>query len=101
MSGAGRRCRRSQLLKSQLLIAFFSVRSDRLFCEQLAYKFLFRWFLDLAPEATPVRPKVLEALARTKYTTLVDVYDYVDVEEMRRYVERNGDQRTETATQQR
>jgi len=52
-------------------------------------------------EAAPVRPKVLEALARTKYTTLVDVYDYVDVEEMRRYVERNGDQRTETATQQR
>jgi hypothetical protein len=29
------------------------VRSDRLFCEQLAYNFLFRWFLDLAPEATP------------------------------------------------
>jgi transposase len=42
-----------QLLKSQLLIAFHSVRSDRLFCEQLAYNFLFRWFLDLAPEATP------------------------------------------------
>src|SRR6266568_4822562 len=40
-----------QLLKSQLLIAFYSVRSDRLFCEQLAYNFLFRWFLDLAPEA--------------------------------------------------
>jgi len=42
-----------QLLKSQLLIAFYSVRSDRLFCEQLAYNFLFRWFLDLAPEAAP------------------------------------------------
>jgi transposase len=40
-----------QLLKSQLLIAFYSVRSDRLFCEQLAYNFLFRWFLDLPPEA--------------------------------------------------
>ncbi len=47
-----------------------------------------------------VPPKVLEALARTKYTTLVEVYDYVDVEEMRHYVDRNGDQRTETAAQQ-
>jgi transposase len=40
-----------QLLKSQLLIALYSVRSDRLFCEQLQYNFLFRWFLDLEPEA--------------------------------------------------
>ena len=36
-----------RLLKSQLLIALFSVRSDRQFCEQLAYNLLFRWFLDL------------------------------------------------------
>ena len=36
-------------------------------------------------------PKVLESLARTKYTTLLDVYDYVDVEEMRRFLEPNGD----------
>ncbi len=41
-----------RLLKSQLLIALYSVRSDRLFCEQLHYNFLFRWFLDLEPEAT-------------------------------------------------
>ena len=47
-----------------------------------------------------VPPKVLEALARTKYTTLVEVYDYVDLEEMRHYVDRNGDQQTETAVQQ-
>jgi hypothetical protein len=38
-----------------------------------------------------VPPKVLEAMARTKYTTLVEVYDYVDVEEMRPFVEPNGD----------
>jgi len=44
------------LLKSQLLIALYSVRSDRLFCEQLHYNFLFRWFLDLAPEAEPFDP---------------------------------------------
>jgi IS5 family transposase len=30
-----------------LLIALFSVRSDRQFCEQLDYNLLFRWFLDL------------------------------------------------------
>jgi integrase len=41
-------------------------------------------------------PKVLEALARTKYKTLVEVYDHVDVDEMRAYVEANGDPRMET-----
>jgi len=36
-----------RLLKSQLLIALYSVRSDRQFCEQLDYNLLFRWFLDM------------------------------------------------------
>ncbi len=35
------------LLKAQVLIALYSVRSERLFCERLQYDFLFRWFLDL------------------------------------------------------
>lgn len=35
-----------QLLKSRLLIALYSVRSERLFCEQLAYNLLWLWFLD-------------------------------------------------------
>ena len=39
-----------RLLKSQLLIALYSVRSDRLFCETLEYHLLFRWFLDMDPE---------------------------------------------------
>lgn len=39
-----------RLLKSQVLIALYSVRSDRLFCEQLEYNLLFRWFLDLELE---------------------------------------------------
>src|SRR5580700_7270487 len=39
-----------RLLKAQLLIALYSVRSDRLFCEQLAYNMLFRWFLDMGLE---------------------------------------------------
>ena len=36
-----------RLLKAQILIALYSVRSDRLFCEQLGYNLLFRWFLDM------------------------------------------------------
>jgi len=36
-----------RLLKAQLLIALYSVRSDRLFCEMLEYNMLFRWFLDM------------------------------------------------------
>ena len=36
-----------RLLKASLLIALYSVRSDRLFCEMLDYNLLFRWFLDM------------------------------------------------------
>jgi transposase len=35
------------LLKAQLLIALYSVRSDRQFCERLDTDLLFRWFLDM------------------------------------------------------
>lgn len=35
------------LLKASLLMALFSVRSERQFCEQLGYNLLFRWFLDM------------------------------------------------------
>jgi hypothetical protein len=35
------------LLKASLLMALYTVRSERMFCEQLAYNLLFRWFLDL------------------------------------------------------
>lgn len=35
------------LLKASLLMALYSVRSERLFCEQLDYNLLFRWFLDM------------------------------------------------------
>lgn len=36
-----------QLLKSTLLIALYSIRSERQFCERLRYDLLFKWFLDL------------------------------------------------------
>ncbi len=35
-----------QLLKAWVLIALYSVRSERLFCEQLSYNLLWLWFLD-------------------------------------------------------
>jgi transposase len=35
-----------QLLKSRILMALYSVRSERLFCEQLGYNLLWLWFLD-------------------------------------------------------
>ena len=36
-----------RVLKSSVLIALYSVRSERAFCEQLDYNLLFRWFLDM------------------------------------------------------
>jgi transposase len=36
-----------RLLKSLVLMALYSARSDRHFCEQLDYNLLFRWFLDM------------------------------------------------------
>lgn len=35
------------LLKGSLLMALYTVRSERLLCEQLQYNMLYRWFLDL------------------------------------------------------
>lgn len=37
-----------RLLKAMLLIALYSVSSERMFCERLRYDFLFRWFLDMS-----------------------------------------------------
>ena len=39
------------LLKAQVLMALYSVRSERLFCERLRYDLLFRWFLGVGIDA--------------------------------------------------
>jgi transposase len=39
------------LLKSTVLMAMYSMRSERAFCERLNYDMLFKWFLDLAIDA--------------------------------------------------
>lgn len=36
-----------RLLKASLLMALYTVRSGRMFCEQLDYNLLFRWFLAM------------------------------------------------------
>jgi transposase len=41
------------LLKSCLLMARYSIRSERQFCERLRYDLLFKWFLDLNLEDEP------------------------------------------------
>ena len=38
------------LLKGSLLMALYSIRSERQFCERLRYDLLFKWFLDLNVE---------------------------------------------------
>jgi transposase len=35
-----------QLLKARVLTALYTIRSERLFCEQLSYNLLWLWFLD-------------------------------------------------------
>lgn len=45
-----------RLLKAMLLMALFSVRSERQFCEQLDYNLLFRWFLNMSAEEPGFHP---------------------------------------------
>jgi transposase len=47
-----------RLLKASLLMALYTVRSERMFCEQLGYNLLFRWFLDMDMEQEPFVPTV-------------------------------------------
>lgn len=47
-SGVGRKSvPPERLLKTLLLMVLYSVRSERLICEQLQYNMLFRWFVDM------------------------------------------------------
>lgn len=45
-----------QLLKATVLMALYSIRSERAFCERLNYDLLFKWFLDLPIEAPAFDP---------------------------------------------
>jgi transposase len=45
-----------QLLKATVLMALYSMRSERSFCERLNYDLLFKWFLDLPIDAKAFDP---------------------------------------------
>lgn len=45
-----------QLLKATVLMALYSLRSERAFCERLNYDLLFKWFLDLPIDAKAFDP---------------------------------------------
>ena len=44
------------LLKATVLMAMYSIRSERAFCERLNYDLLFKWFLDLPIDAKAFNP---------------------------------------------
>jgi transposase len=50
-----------QLLKATVLMAMYSIRSERAFCERLNYDLLFKWFLDL-----PIDTKAFDATTFSK-----------------------------------
>lgn len=45
-----------RLLKASLLMALYSIRSERQFCEQLQYNLLFKWFLGMNLEEPAFSP---------------------------------------------
>jgi transposase len=47
-----------RLLKATLLMALYTIRSERMFCEQLDYNILFRWFLDMNMDEPSFVPTV-------------------------------------------
>ena len=54
-AGAGRSVPPETLLKATVLMAMYSIRSERAFCERLNYDLLFKWFLDMRIDAAGVR----------------------------------------------
>ena len=48
-----------RLLKAMLLMALYSVRSERQLCERIDTDLLFRWFLEMSPEEPAFDPTVL------------------------------------------
>jgi transposase len=78
-----------QLLKATVLMALYSMRSERAFCERLNYDLLFKWFLDLpidAPAFDPTtftknRERLLEAEIADRFFAAV-----VGQAKLRRYV---------------
>lgn len=77
------------LLKATVLMALYSMRSERAFCERLNYDLLFKWFVDLPIDAkafdpttfTKNRRRLLEAEIADRFFAAV-----VRQAQLRRYV---------------
>jgi transposase len=63
-----------QLLKATVLMAMYSMRSERAFCERLNYDMLFKWFLDL-----PIDGKAFDATTFTKNRQRLLDHDIADI----------------------
>src|SRR5688572_32240670 len=61
------------LLKSTVLMAMYSIRSERAFCERLNYDLLFKWFLDL-----PIDAKAFDASTFSKNRERLLDHDIAD-----------------------
>ncbi len=61
------------LLKATILMALYSIRSERAFCERLNYDLLFKWFLDL-----PIDAKAFDATTFTKNRKRLLDHDVAD-----------------------
>ena len=78
-----------QLLKATVLMALYSIRSERQMCERINYDLLFKWFLDLPVEARGFDPstfsknrdRLLAAEIADRFFAAV-----VDQAKLRRYV---------------
>jgi transposase len=62
-----------QLLKATILMAMYSIRSERAFCERLNYDLLFKWFLDL-----PIDAKAFDASTFSKNRRRLLDHDIAD-----------------------
>ncbi len=62
-----------QLLKATILMAMYSIRSERAFCERLNYDLLFKWFLDL-----PIDAKAFDASTFSKNRQRLLDHDIAD-----------------------
>lgn len=62
-----------QLLKATVLMALYSIRSERAFCERLNYDLLFKWFLDL-----PIDARAFDPTTFTKNRTRLLTHEIAD-----------------------
>ena len=62
-----------QLLKATVLMAMYSIRSERAFCERLNYDLLFKWFLDM-----PIDAKAFDATTFSKNRQRLLDHDIAD-----------------------